>query len=234
MSDLNPDHFYDLIFADVDYAGGAARVHEIIQAAKPGASTLLDVGCGPARHLAELKRWYAVEGLDLSPNMLDQARARLPEVPFHLGDMRDFDLSRHFDAIVCLSSAIACNTKLADLRAAIARMARHLNEGGVLIVEPWDDPEVSPPTSEPYLTSHEEPGRKVVMLEITTLQDDSWLQESHYLIATPDRIDHFFESHQVGAFTYAQQIQAFTDAGLQVSHDPVGLLDRGLYIGIKS
>ena len=50
--------------------------------------TILDVGCGPghvARYLAE--RGAKVEGIDLSPAMIDEARASHPGIAFRVGDM---------------------------------------------------------------------------------------------------------------------------------------------------
>jgi SAM-dependent methyltransferase len=49
---------------------------------------IADVGCGPghvARYLAD--RGANVEGLDLSPQMIDEARASHPAIRFHVGDM---------------------------------------------------------------------------------------------------------------------------------------------------
>jgi len=115
---------YDLIFDHVDYAAGARRVHEIVQELNPSARSLLDVACGAGRHLAHLRGLYEVEGLDLSPILLEQAHRRLTDVPLHLADMRDFRLSRRFDAMSCLSSSVAYMKTLSDLRQAIANMAR--------------------------------------------------------------------------------------------------------------
>ena len=42
---------------------------------------MLDVACGPGRHLEQLRHWYVVEGVDLSAVMLEQAARRLPGVP---------------------------------------------------------------------------------------------------------------------------------------------------------
>jgi ubiquinone/menaquinone biosynthesis C-methylase UbiE len=235
MSEKFGDQFYGLIFGEIDYAGGARRVHEIIQSLKPDARSLLDVGCGPGNHLEFLREHYTVEGLDISQAMLDQAKARLPGVPLHLGDMRDFELGRSFDALICLTSAIASMVNANDLYRAINVMSRHLSPGGVLIVEPWDDPDVVPPTSEPFLTTYEKPGRKIVMMETGVLHDAVWQQETHWLVGTPDRIEHFVDRQEQGAFTRADQMAAFRAAGLVPTFDPVGLpLQRGLYVGVKS
>ncbi|MBA3500152.1 MAG: class I SAM-dependent methyltransferase [Myxococcota bacterium] len=50
--------------------------------------TILDVGCGPgqiARYLAS--RGATVEGVDLSPAMIEEAKASHPGIPFRVGDM---------------------------------------------------------------------------------------------------------------------------------------------------
>jgi SAM-dependent methyltransferase len=50
--------------------------------------TILDVGCGPgqiARYLAS--RGATVEGVDLSPAMIEEAKASHPAIPFRVGDM---------------------------------------------------------------------------------------------------------------------------------------------------
>ena len=50
--------------------------------------TLLDVGCGPgqiARYLAS--RGATVEGVDLSPAMIEEAKSSHPGIPFRVGDM---------------------------------------------------------------------------------------------------------------------------------------------------
>ena len=96
--------FYDAIYAFLDYEGAAAALHAMIQERVPGATTLLDVGCGTGLHLHHLTPHYTAEGLDLDPNMLEIARARCPGVPFHEADMIDFDLGgRSTRWCVCLA-----------------------------------------------------------------------------------------------------------------------------------
>lgn len=72
----------------------------------PGAS-VLDVGCGTGRHSIELaKRGYAVTGLDLSAEMLAQAKqagtAAGVNVEWIRADATRFSLPRRYDAAICL------------------------------------------------------------------------------------------------------------------------------------
>ncbi|HEX6575392.1 MAG TPA: methyltransferase domain-containing protein [Gemmatimonadaceae bacterium] len=57
---------------------------------------IIDLGCGPG-HIAKYvhDRGGDVIGIDLSPSMIAVARERVPDVPFHEGDMRSLDLRDH-------------------------------------------------------------------------------------------------------------------------------------------
>jgi SAM-dependent methyltransferase len=224
---------YDAVYSWKDYAGEAARVHELVQARKPGAATLLDVACGTGTHLAELRRWYRCEGIDLDADLLAVARERLPDVPLHQGDMRDFDLGRRFDAVTCLFSAIGYMRTVEELDAAVAAMARHLEPGGVLVVEPWLSPEAVriPHVGAVFV---DEPELKIA--RVNTIQVDGRTSgfDFHYVVGTPESVEHFVEHHELGLFTREEQLAAFRAAGLEVEHDEEGLMGRGLYIGIAS
>src|SRR6476620_1453307 len=98
---------YDALYAWKDYAVEAQRLRDIIQGrGLSDGATLLDVACGTGAHIAHLKQYYLVEGLDLDPVLLEVARERNPEIVFHQGDMAHFKLGRRFDVVTCLFSSI--------------------------------------------------------------------------------------------------------------------------------
>ena len=72
---------YDVAYHFVDYAGTAASVIDLIRARHPRAKSLLEVACGTGRYLELFTAHFDVEGLDLSPEMLARAKARLPTTP---------------------------------------------------------------------------------------------------------------------------------------------------------
>lgn len=121
-----------------------------------------------------------------------------------------------------------------DLDRAVANMTRHLREGGVLILEPWDSPEDSRGGERPWVTTAEEPDRVVAMMETTRLSGNAWVEESHYLIWTAaSGIEHRTERARFGAFTRADYADSLRRAGLDPSYDPDGLLGRGLHLGVR-
>ena len=61
---------------------------------------ILDLGCGNGELTAQIAASGAhVVGLDASPAMLKQARAKFPRLEWHEGDARSFDLGHNFDAV---------------------------------------------------------------------------------------------------------------------------------------
>ena len=92
--------YYDKIYSFKDYRGEAECLLEIIREnLGSDGDRLLDVACGTGQHLVCLREHLSVEGLDLDPNVLAIARQRNPGVPFHHGDMVNFDLDRRFDVV---------------------------------------------------------------------------------------------------------------------------------------
>lgn len=66
---------------------------------RPG-ERILDLGCGTGHLAARIAATGAdVTGIDLSPEMVAQARANYPALRFEVADGRDFHFPRSFDAV---------------------------------------------------------------------------------------------------------------------------------------
>jgi SAM-dependent methyltransferase len=105
----------------------------------PG-STLLDAGCGTGRYTRELgRRGYQVHGIDMSLDLLEEARRSAGEsaqVTFTAGDILTLPASG-YDAVLCrgvLNDLIDDG----DRRSAFASFARALRRSGVLILDVRD------------------------------------------------------------------------------------------------
>jgi ubiquinone/menaquinone biosynthesis C-methylase UbiE len=230
------EKYYDAIYQWKDYGTESRRLTEIIALYKTsGGNTLLDVACGTGGHIPYLRQSFAVEGLDLDPEMLKIAGAKLPDVPFHEGDMIDFELGRQFDVVVSLFSSVGYLRTPDRLTKAVCNMARHTRPGGVLIVEPFFSPQTWQPRSRA-------PGANVVdKPDISIVRMVNWVREAnvinatfHYLVGTLQSVEHFTERHEMGLFTDEEHRSAFAAAGMTVAHDDRGLMGRGLYIGTWS
>ena len=225
---------YDVLYGEMkDYDADVRLLHTWIQARSPGAGSLLDVACGTGLHLERLKEFYAVQGLDLSRPMLDIATARNPNVTLHEGDMREFDLEDRFDAVTCLFSAIGYMPDVDSLNAAIANMARHLNSGGVLVLEPWLDVE-GWMDGHLDLMTYESDDLKVARMSSGERDGNKVTLNFHHMVMTPDGVSYFAEDHPTVLFSEDEYRTALEAAGLSVKHDPEGFIGRGMWFGVKA
>ena len=226
--------FYDLLYSFKDYESESTRLVELLEAhARRPLVTLLDAACGTGLHLEQLSRRLEVEGFDLDERMLEQARRRLPEVPLHRFGFEDAALGRRFDAVTCLFSSIAYVRSPERLDAAVAALARHLEPGGVLAIEPWIAPEDFHPGTL-HVHSGQDERRAVTRMATATLEDRCSVIEMQYLLGEDGRIRHAVERHVTGLFTDEEYGSALERAGLEnIVKEPRGLMDRGLWLAVS-
>lgn len=221
---------YDRVYAFKDQAGVGQGVRAQLARRHPSATTLLDVACGTGSTLAGLDDVYEVVGSDVSADMLEIARGRLPHVALHQADMAALDLDRRFDIVLCLFSSIGYVVDVERLDMAVERLAAHLAPGGLLLVEPWFTPET-------YWTGHlvshhaDDDEVKLSWTYVAEREDKRSVHEIHYLLGRRTGVEHFTERHVMGLFSHEEYVQAFRRAGLTVEHEPEGFYGRGLYCG---
>jgi SAM-dependent methyltransferase len=224
---------YDLEYASKDYAGESATIARIVRERNAGARTLLDVACGTGKHLEQLRHEFDCEGVDLDEGLLEIARTRLPDVELRPGDMRTLDLGRTFDAVTCLFSAIGFVGGPEGLEAAAQAFARHLEPGGVLLVEPWFAPGEWIP-NRPWAISGVGDGMAFARVNVSEVRDERFsITDMHYTVATPDGVERFNDYHELYLFTRDEMRAAFEGAGFAVDYDEQGLIGRGLWIGTR-
>jgi SAM-dependent methyltransferase len=229
---LGPADLYDAVHdADgKDYVCEAQRILDVVASQVPEARSLLDVACGTGRHLEQWSVHLRCTGIDVDEGMLAVARRRCPGVRFSVGDMVDFDLGERFDVVTCLFSSIAYTATQDRLDAAVASMARCLRPGGILVVEPWFQPER---WSEGFvsLTTVDRPDLKMARVSRSGRAGNMALMDFAYVVATPDGIEQHHEHHELALFTWDDYRSAFVRAGLTVDIDERGLIGRGLVVG---
>jgi SAM-dependent methyltransferase len=136
---------YDAIYRSKDYAAEVDLVERILQRHDLfGPRQILDLGCGTGNHALPLAaRGHTVIGVDRSPSMLEQARAKATaahsgSVTFCQGDICALDLGRRFDAVLMMFTVLGYQREDADLMAALATTRRHLESGGLFIFDVWN------------------------------------------------------------------------------------------------
>jgi len=133
--DVEIDFYYEL-YRDYPYAEQVSEIKEYISQHSPNAKSLLDIACGTGDHLKLLEQDFECVGIDISQTQIDRCRSKLKSEVF-LQDMTNFSFDRKFDVIMVLFGGIAfCKTheKYAET---IKNIRNHLNEGGIVLIEPF-------------------------------------------------------------------------------------------------
>jgi uncharacterized protein len=105
-------------------------------AAEAGPAPVVDAGCGPGHVTAYLAAAGAdARGIDLTPEMIEQARARFPGLRFDVGDLTRLmrpENAGGWGAVLGWYSLI--HLAASELPAAVAALAAPLAPGGVLVL----------------------------------------------------------------------------------------------------
>jgi len=134
---MNPDpvgsHF-DRVAPEYDR--WKAKAHRYYDALKtclreivPSGSRVLEVGCATGDILASLEPSEGV-GLDISPEMIERARTKHPDLRFQVHDLMQGPLDERFDYIVAADVA----EHVPDLDRMMVALAGMLSERGIAVV----------------------------------------------------------------------------------------------------
>lgn len=137
---------YDALYAEKDYMAEC----DLLEAAwgrfaRDEVKTVLDIGCGTGNHALPLtRRGYMVSGVDRSPAMLNQARAKAggEKCQWFAGDARDFELNAQFDAAIMMFAVLGYQLENDDVMLALKNVRRHVKTGGTFCADFWHGPAV--------------------------------------------------------------------------------------------
>ena len=110
--------------------------------ASHGVRRVLDAACGTGQHaLALARRGYEAAGADISPRMIERARATARAAklatPFAVagfGELRQA-FSEPFDALICLGNSLPHALSREAVQAALADFAATLRPSGLLVIQ---------------------------------------------------------------------------------------------------
>jgi ubiquinone/menaquinone biosynthesis C-methylase UbiE len=105
-------------------------IRRLIESIQPGRA--LDAACGTGRYARYMsQRGHQVSAVDMTPAMLERARANAPDAEFKSGSLEVLPFpDQTFDLVMC---GLAL-THLGEISGAIAEMARVLKVGGTAII----------------------------------------------------------------------------------------------------
>jgi daunosaminyl-N,N-dimethyltransferase/N-dimethyltransferase len=225
---------YDLIYSEKDYAAEAALLCSILsEHGVRSGDSILEAACGTGNYLEPLAEHYEVTGFDISPDMLELGRSKLPNADFFEADMFAFEADRPYDAVLCLFSSLSYAESLKQLEQAAQNFHESLRTGGVLIVEPWLSPGEAAP-GRPSMKTYEDENIKIARQFVSRSEGRRAVLDFHWLVAERDGAVDYFTSQVVAyLYTTGEYQQAIESAGFDVTYNAKGLTGRGLFVAVS-
>jgi SAM-dependent methyltransferase len=103
-------------------------------------SPVLDAGCGAGRLLAPLReRGFEVDGCDVSADMIERCRQRVPDATLWVCALHQLDPPRRYGSIVCSGVFGLGSTREEDIQA-LEQLHNALLPGGTLVLDNEEAP----------------------------------------------------------------------------------------------
>lgn len=225
--------YYDKMYSWKEYKAESEKLRTFIKKYKISkGKEMLDVACGTGNHILYLKKHFNITGVDIDKYMLAIARKKFPDIKFVTGDMRTFNLKRQFDVILCLFSSIAHLKTYKNLEKTINNFVNHLKPGGVMIIEPFVEPEMF---INNILDSYSvnEPDLKITRMNRSKRKGNIGIYDFHFLVGEKRRIRYFVDIIELGMFEPKRVLKMMKVAGLKARFLRTRKEYRGRYIAVK-
>ena len=125
--------FYDEVMDDP--GPRADRVARWIGEFRPGAQTLLELGCGTGSLLARLPEVPVLTGLDSSPQMLAVAATKVPGARLVEVDMRTCSFGERFEVVCCVFDSLNHLLDFDEWTSVFETVHHHLADDGLFIFD---------------------------------------------------------------------------------------------------
>ncbi len=211
--------YYDILHGDKDYKGECDFLEEIFKKySQRTIRSVLDLGCGTGGHALILEeRGYEMAGVDLSPKIIEIAKRKVGDkkrkVDFILGDIRNINLKRKFDAVISMFGTICYQVTNQDIISTFRTAKNHLRENGFFIFDCWFGPAVlfqKPQNTSKVINRDKE---KVIRLVKPVLDISNKVVDLQYKICRISGskiLDEFDEKHKI-RFFFPQEIKYFLE-----------------------
>jgi ubiquinone/menaquinone biosynthesis C-methylase UbiE len=224
---------YDLVYSFKDYQKESEEIKRMLLSKRAAVKSILDIGCGTAEHHKYLKGDFDIDGIDLNEKFISIAQQKNPHGTYTVANMTSFDLNKKYDAIICLFSSIGYLKTINEIEDALQSFSRHLNDKGIVIIEPWFTPKTYS-GSHIGITPYDGNDIKICRVTHGHVENNFSILNFQYLLATvKEGIRHFEERHELRLTTKEEMLGAFNTAGFHAEFEERGLIGRGMYFGEK-
>jgi SAM-dependent methyltransferase len=137
--------YYNLLYKDKNYLDEYKYIDKYIKEfGNKNNKNILDIGCGTGKHLSFFKKdGYSVSGVDVSENMIYEARKCLQqEEDLICCKASEFKFKKKFDVIISLFHVMSYQIENEELKEVFQNVSEHLNDNGLFIFDFWYGPAV--------------------------------------------------------------------------------------------
>ena len=155
-----------------------------------GKDSVLELGIGTGLFAIPLhEAGFNIEGLEISQVMIDVVGQKAPGLKVHKGDMRDYTISRRYDAILALSSVLVFVSNEQEIKRCLQRCYEHLESKGILLLElPNHSVEISHSNNSQEIHHNEDQSTFVVIQSAVEGQD--WNETWHIFRHNEEGLSH--------------------------------------------
>lgn len=236
--------YYDLFYQSKSYDIEGDYVSRLLKKFHGNPRSILELGCGTGRHAEQLAgHGYRVHGVDLSPEMIRQAQARVAVLPrdlqdrlsFSLGDARDIRTGATYDAVISLFHVVSYQNRNHDVAAMFATASGHLRggaEGGIFLFDCWYGPAVL--SDHPHVRTKRMSDDKIDVVRIAepVMHPNDNLVDVNYTVLITDRaqktMEEINEKHTMRYFFRPELELMLNQAGFELLTAQEWLSDRPL------
>jgi SAM-dependent methyltransferase len=215
--------YYDLLYRDKDYAAEAAYIDSLLKKFSPGASSLVELGCGTGNHAEHLcAKGYSVTGLERSADMVELAlQKNIKGFNPVVKDITHFELPEEFDAAISLFHVISYLTGNEALLSCFRSVHRHLKPGGLFIFDIWYSPAVYAQKPETRIKRLENDTVKVTRLAEPVMHINRNVIDVNYEIIMRDsatqQTEIFRETHPMRHFSIPEIALLANQTGFELA-----------------
>jgi SAM-dependent methyltransferase len=196
--------YYNLFYADKDYAAEVAYVDRTIKKFSPDATRILEFGSGTGGHgLLLQQHGYTMQGVELSAEMAKIAKAK----GYHctVGNILDTSVNDSFDVVLALFHVVSYINSNEQLLQLFQNARQHLKSDGLFIFDVWFTPAVIHQMPETRVKRAQDEEIEITRLAEPVLHHSKNVVDVNYHIFARDKNDgsytEFSEKHSMRHFS---------------------------------
>ena len=176
---------YEFMFPDSVFAEASEQVSRLIELSGIDRGAVLDLGCGPGRYAVPFaKRGFAVTGVDLTPFLIEKARAYAEaegvELELIEQDMRAFVRPETFDLALSMLTSFGYFDDERENHGVLKNIYASLKPGGAFIFDTYGKEIIARVFEETF--SKELPGGGLIIQRRSVINDWSQMENEWFLI----------------------------------------------------